>query len=102
MRKQLLLGALLAASPALCAAQEPLRRVRVESAAAASLAAELETQGFDVLEGTVLAGSLELAVGSAELAALERRGLSPAVLEVGQPYAKKAAQDGVPAAYPDL
>ena len=53
MRKHLLLGALLAAWPALsCRAGDAAPRARGVRRGGVP-AAELETQGFDVLEGTV-------------------------------------------------
>ena len=82
MRRQLFLAALVVPWPAAGAPQETLRRVRVESAEPALLAAELESEAFDVLEGAVLARSLELVVGAGELAALERRGLAPRLFEL--------------------
>jgi len=91
---------LLALAPA--GAQEPLHRVRIAARDPAREAAALEALGFDVLAGAGGPDALELVVTAAEEAALERRGLAPEVLEVGQPFALLQAADGVPGGYPDL
>ncbi|MCC6407665.1 MAG: carboxypeptidase regulatory-like domain-containing protein [Planctomycetes bacterium] len=87
---------------------QTLKRVGIESPAAAALAERFIEQGYDVLEGSVKSGSLELVVSDASLVMLEREGFAPRVLEVGRPYkdiqAEQTAQstgDAVPSGYPN-
>ncbi|MCE9594620.1 MAG: hypothetical protein K8S98_10530 [Planctomycetes bacterium] len=83
---------------------QTLKRVAVQTPSAHDLADRLTEQGFDVLEGSVKAASLELVVSDASLVELERMGFAPTVLEIGRPYSEiQAAQspnDVVPAGYP--
>ncbi|MEO6711673.1 MAG: M14 family zinc carboxypeptidase, partial [Planctomycetota bacterium] len=98
------LGLLLAAS---AQAQEPSSlRVQVASPQPEVLAGELESQGFDVIEGSVAAASLELVVSPQSFAWLKSQHLSPTVLEIGRPYYRIQAEAGggagvVPVGYPD-
>ena len=84
------------------AAEDGLRRVRIETEGASQVAAELIAAGFDVLRPTVRGSSLELIASTPELAALGQRGLKPVTLAVGRPFREiQAAGDGPPG-YPDL
>ena len=91
------------------AAQAPsTARVRVDSAHAQSLAAELDALGFDIIEGSVHTSSLELVVEPTSLAWLQAQQFAPTVLEVGRPYYQiqaeaqaAASPDAVPAGYLD-
>jgi hypothetical protein len=84
MRHSLLLvaAAVLCASPSFA---QNLSRVRIDTPEAPQLAAQLESLGFDVIEGSAQSASVELVVSPAGLAWLESRGLAPVVLEVGRP-----------------
>lgn len=84
---------------------QTLKRVGIEVPDAPALAERLAEEGYDVLEGSVEAGSLELVVSDASLVTLERAGFAPRVLEVGRPYkdiqAQQGGGDAVPAGYPN-
>ncbi len=94
---------------ALASAQAPtLRRVRVKSPQAPQLAEELGALGFDVLEGSVAAGSLELVVSQTSFAWLSSHHYAPVVLETGRPMYQIQAEaqaaagpDAVPVGYLD-
>jgi len=83
-----------------------LTRVRLDSPAAGELARSFEAQGYDILEGSVRPGSLELVVTDAELTALEDLGFPLEVIEVGRPFQEVQTEGagGVPErpGYPDL
>jgi predicted deacylase len=87
--------------PVLAGAQT-LQQVRVDSPSAPNLALELEAAGFDVIEGSVGRGSLELVVSDASLRLLRARGLEPVLIAVGRPFkeiqaqAQRAAQAAAP------
>ena len=89
---------------------ERLRHVRVERDDARALSEQLEFAGFDVLEGSVQPGSLELIVTDASFLELRRMGLSPIFIAVGRPFrdiqAERAGVDDPadlpPNGYPDL
>jgi hypothetical protein len=70
-------------TPAARDGDEPLFRARIESADPAALRSALERAGYDVLR--VDASSVEVAASRAELSALEKSGLSPAIIEQGRP-----------------
>ena len=95
--------ALLSAAPLTA---QRLRHVAVETPGAFELASSLEQAGYDVVEGSVRLGRLELVVGDVEFDALASRGFALDVLEVGRPFAEKQAELGDPGAerpnYPDL
>jgi carboxypeptidase T len=93
----LVASALVALAPVRSASAEPLRRVRIQTPAAAEVAAELDAAGFDVLEGSVGASSLDLVVTAASLDDLAARGLKPVLIATGGPFI-----DAVPGGYPDL
>ncbi len=90
------------------AAAQNLSHVRLEVAGAAELAAELELAGFDVIEGSVRASSLDLVVSAQSHEALLARGLRPSLIAVGRPYAEIQREalaglpEAVPAGYSDL
>jgi hypothetical protein len=70
-------------APAARDADEPLFRARIESADPAALRSALERAGYDVWH--VDASAVEVAASRAELSALEKAGLSPAIVEQGRP-----------------
>ena len=84
---------------------QTLTHVRLDAAGSPALAALLEDQGFDVVEGSVRGNKLELVCSPQSLGLLEQRGLTPVVLARGRPFREIQAQqqgpDGVPAGYPD-
>ena len=84
---------------------QPSTHVRLDVADAPSLAALLEDQGFDVIEGSVRASRLELVCSPQSLALLEKRGFQPQILAQGRPFrdiqAQQQAPDAVPSGYPD-
>ncbi len=80
-------------------------RVRVYSAAPAALAASLEAGGFDVLEGSVRAASVDVIAFGGDLQTLTAMGLPYTVEAVGQPLSviqSAPSPDPVPAGYPTL
>jgi hypothetical protein len=83
------------------AGAQTLRRVRIDVPDAQALAQELEEEGFDVVEGSVLQGSLELVVSDPSMSQLLARGYMPEVLEIGRPFAEIQAERDA-AAGPDL
>jgi hypothetical protein len=90
----LILATAILAGPTPAAAEEPLRRVRLASEDATSLAQLLEEEGFDVLRGTVTSGALELIVSVEELAELAAEGYALELLEVGRPFVEIQAEQG--------
>ena len=90
--------------------EPPMSRVLVETENARQVAQQLERDGFDVLEGSVKRGSLELVVTPASFGELLAYGFNPQVLEEGRPFAEKnidlmdtsAGPDMPPAGYSDL
>jgi hypothetical protein len=88
------------------ASAEPLTHVRIDTENAASLALELERAGFDVLEGSVTRGSLELIISAADRERLLAAGHAPVTLAVGRPFREiqeeRQLGDAVPPGYPDL
>jgi len=83
-------------------AAEPLTHIRIDAPAAQRLAADLLTEGFDVLEPTIGPQSFEAIVNSHELAILEQRGCTITVLAVGRPFREMQFEDAIPPGYPDL
>lgn len=85
---------------------ESLRHVRIDNPHAEELALDLQEQGFDVLEGSVASGSLEIIASVDELKDLTAAGFTPELLAVGRPYADIQAERQVeldaPTGYPDL
>jgi carboxypeptidase T len=71
-------------TPAARDGDEPLFRARIESADPAALRSALERAGYDVLR--VDASTVDVAASRAELSALEKSGLSPAIIEQGRPF----------------
>lgn len=105
MRRLAFLILFLVGTVAAAGAAEPLRQVRIETPDARSLARELVGSGFDVLEGEVTDGSVDVIVTAADQARLERRGLQLLHVATGRPYREiqaEAARAAVPAGYPDL
>ena len=90
----------------LSAAGQTLSRVRIQVEDAPAVAEQLRSDGFDVLEGSVSPGSLELVVNGAESDVLVVRGYGLEIVEIGRPFreiqAEKTTALAVPAGYPDL
>ena len=97
------------------AAATPLSQVRVRTLDPPGLARQLKVAGFDILEGSLTANSLDVVVGEEALRALAARGLQLDVVAVGRPFreleaermaaeaaAGQVAAGGVPAGYPSL
>lgn len=101
-RAALLLVGGLATLTAPNAAAEPLTRVRVQAPEAASLAELLSRGGYDVVEGSVGASSLEVIGSKTDLVALERAGLPFELLEIGRPLAvPRTLAAAIPPSYQD-
>jgi carboxypeptidase T len=87
-------------------AEEPLRRVRIETQDARTHAIVLEQRGFDLLRGSVTDSSMELIVSIAELDRLRQLGFQAEVIEVGRPFREiqreRLGREDVPPGYPDL
>jgi hypothetical protein len=87
------------------AGAEPLTHVRLDVEGAPRVAAELGAEGFDVLEGSVTATSLELVVSARDMEAVVARGFEPITLAVGKPFREidlERQLQAVPAGYPSL
>ncbi len=75
---------------------------------AMKLAQQLEAEGFDVVEGSVEPGALQLVLSPQSWAVLEQRGLALQLVAVGRPYleiqreSQGAALGGVPSGYSNL
>src|SRR5204863_5202128 len=91
MRAPLLLALAAFAAPALA---DTLTRVRIDTPEARALGSRLEQAGFDVLEGSLSANSLEVVASTQTLATLQSMGLKYAVVERGHPL--QQAGDAVP------
>ena len=85
---------------------ERLSRVRVTTPDSRVLADELEARGFDVLEGGVLQGSLDVVVNAREWRELTALGLDPVLVERGRPLneilSERSARGVIPTGYLDL
>ncbi len=83
-----------------------LWRVRIDAIDAPSVADDLTSAGFDILEGSVGLTSLELIVRAEERIALEALGYTVVTLEKGRPFkdiqGERTPPDGSQAGYPDL
>lgn len=85
------------------ASAQTLARVEVRSEDAPALAVSLSEQGFDVLEGSVSPGRLEVVASDAELVALGALGVTYDLVERGRPFRDIQAEDaGTGTAYEDL
>jgi predicted deacylase len=89
---------------AVTAQAEPLRRVRLAVADAHAVAVELERAGFDVLEGSVTDGSLDLIVDESYLLVLQELGYEPETIAIGRPFRDILAEQepDLPPGYQDL
>jgi carboxypeptidase T len=95
-----LLGALVSGVFVPGAFAQTLSRVRLQASDAPALAAQLEQAGFDVMEGSVRADSMELVVSSDSERYLRSRGFQLTLLEVGRPFNEiQGPPDAVPAGY---
>jgi zinc carboxypeptidase len=74
--------------------------VRLDHPDAAGVAVELADSGFDVVEGSVRAHSLELVASPESLGLLKARGFALTTLAVGRPF-RDLQPEAVPAGYPD-
>lgn len=81
-------------------AEAPLERVRVIAPSADDAAGRLIAAGFDVLEGSVAATSLEVIGTPEEIASLYRFGYRVEPIDFGGPLARRA--NAVDLAYPPL
>jgi len=85
--------------------ERPLLRVRVATPDPASLARQLEREGYDVLEGGGAAVGLDVIVTDAELNGLRVRGFEVKIVNRGRPLrdvlAEREVADGVPSGYSD-
>jgi hypothetical protein len=94
--------ALAVAAAASLASAQVSTHVRLRDPDARGLAQTFEDAGFDVVEGSVEGGALELVCSDASLAYLRERGFELEVLAVGKPFAEiQSGPDGVPSGYPD-
>ncbi|HED66790.1 MAG TPA: hypothetical protein ENJ09_14695, partial [Planctomycetes bacterium] len=110
MRKTISLGFLLAF--ALPASAQVLQRVSIRTPNAPQIAHQLQSDGYDVLEGSIEKGSFQLVVSPESMTELMALGFRPRVLETGRPFyeieaermrdAEGASPDAPPAGYPDL
>jgi hypothetical protein len=82
------------------ASAQHLTHVRLRSGDAPALAQRLEQEGFDVLEGSVGPGALELVVSRTSRERLEERGFALEVIAEGRPFAQiqreRALREGGP------
>jgi len=81
--------------------------IRIDTPDARTVAAQLMSEGFDVLEPTIRDDSLELIVSGPELALLRERGYAIVTLAVGRPFQEiqaewRRGQEGVPPGYLNL
>src|SRR4051812_30841407 len=81
-----------------------LSRVRLHTEDAAAITPVLEGQGFDVLEGSTRATSLDLMVSDDELQRLRTLGHTPVILGRGQALQRRApaGTNATPTGYPTL
>ncbi len=75
----------LAAQPATAQVEETLMRARIEHPQPALLSSELTAAGYDVLEGSLTASSLDVVVSGKELNELQARDLLIIEIESGRP-----------------
>jgi|GEM_PF-1153860 len=83
------------------ASAQTLTRVEIRVPDAPAVAATLEREGFDVVEGSVGADRLEVVASPHMLAMLEERGFDITVIDVGRPLAEVFGED-IPPGYLDL
>ncbi|MBL9030702.1 MAG: carboxypeptidase regulatory-like domain-containing protein [Phycisphaerae bacterium] len=107
MKAPLLLALAAFAAPVIAA--DTLTRVQIDSPRAEAIAARLEREGFDVLEGSVGPASLQVVASAESLERLRRMGLEYKVIARGRPLNDIQAEqamgpgpDPVPPGYPDL
>jgi hypothetical protein len=86
---------------ALCALSAPalgdtLRQVRIDAPDAPKVAQRLTASGFDVLEGSITAGSFEVIAPADGVEQLRRMGLNVTLIATGRPFAavQREAQTG--------
>ncbi|HWN81916.1 MAG TPA: M14 family zinc carboxypeptidase [Candidatus Udaeobacter sp.] len=92
----------------------PLEQIRIRTEHPARLARELKSAGFDILEGSLTAASLDVVAGEGARRALLARGLELELVAVGRPFRELQAErlaaeteagqvaGGVPQGYPSL
>lgn len=83
-------------------ADEQLYRLRLDVADGPATAEELERLGFDVMEGSVAPGSLEVVTTVFGMADLEAMGHQPVLLSEGRPFREIQDELDVPVGYSDL
>src|SRR5262249_28283399 len=79
---------------------DTLTRIRIDAPNARGLAARLEHAGYDVLEGSVRDGSLEVVASPKSREDLKAMRLQITVVQVGRPYSE--IQGDVPGGYLNL
>lgn len=98
----------LAFDPPIASDSSTLIHVKVTSTDSITLARQLSARGFDVLDGSVESGSLELIVSNSSLDILNGMGLAPHRIAVSRPFRKiqaernEALPGDIPAGYPGL
>ncbi len=96
----------LAAQLATAQVEEALMRARIEHPQPTLLSSELTAAGYDVLEGSLTASSLDVVVSGNELDELQARGLLIIEIESGQPlqeiYPFSDGSEDIPNGYLDL
>lgn len=103
MSRWVFYGTLLAVGWATVAARaDSLAHVRVLSRDARAVAAELQLDGYDVLEPTIADDRFEAIVGPVEQAGLTERGLTVEILAIGRPFEDIQRERAVPTGYPNL
>ncbi len=90
--KKILLLAIGSAVLSLPVWSQALTHVRLETPGARELSTYLEQSGFDVVEGSVEEGSLELVVSDASMSRILAMGYLPEVLAVGRPFSEIQAE----------
>lgn len=81
---------------------DSLAHVRVLAREARAVAAQLQLDGFDVIEPTIADDRFEAIVGPVEQALLVERGLTVEVLAIGRPFEDIQRERAVPAGYLNL
>ncbi|MEW6199714.1 MAG: M14 family zinc carboxypeptidase [Planctomycetota bacterium] len=89
-------------STALGDADETLIHVQITTQDAPAVAWALEREGFDVVEGSVQEGQLDVIASPEELSILEDRGFQIFVIDVGRPFRDIQEEQDIPPGYLDL
>ena len=96
----------LAAQSTAAQVEETLMRARIEHPQPTLLSSELAAAGYDVLEGSLTASTLDVVVSSSELDELQARGLLIIEIELGRPlqeiYPFSDGSEDIPNGYQNL